>query len=120
MSTRCQIAFYYDITDALDEPAAMIYRHSDGYPATEYGVIADLVPALQSFREKRGFWDAEYTARSVLCTLATVDGLCYGVSQKLHGDIDYFYAVYDRRIAVYAAGSAPAFETMGWLSEEAW
>ena len=40
MSTRCQIMFHW----GEDETAvsALLYRHSDGYPDTEHGVLADL------------------------------------------------------------------------------
>lgn len=47
MSTRCQIGFYEAEEKDLDNFEALIYRHSDGYPDTEHGVLAAIVPFLQ-------------------------------------------------------------------------
>ena len=40
MSTRCQIMFHYGVDDTA--VSALLYRHSDGYPDSEHGVLADL------------------------------------------------------------------------------
>lgn len=40
MSTRCQIMFHWGQDETA--VAAILYRHSDGYPDTEHGVLADL------------------------------------------------------------------------------
>jgi hypothetical protein len=42
MSTRCQIGIYSNEKSAIDCPDILIYRHSDGYPDTDCGVVADL------------------------------------------------------------------------------
>jgi len=61
MSTRCQIEFK-EITKYIDRKKSIIerrtiYRHSDGYPDGDFGVISDLKIFL---KWDRGF-DIEYT-----------------------------------------------------------
>lgn len=54
ISTRCQIRFKDEISKA------QVYRHSDGYPDTGSGVIADLRRLKAYLEETRAFRDAEY------------------------------------------------------------
>jgi len=51
MSTRCQIK--------VEGSDVYVYRHSDGYPDGEHGVIAALKPLCEEFLKYRG-WDEEY------------------------------------------------------------
>jgi hypothetical protein len=46
MSTRCQI-----LVTGSD---VVIYRHSDGYPDSEHGVLHDLLPLVREFKKYRG------------------------------------------------------------------
>lgn len=56
MSTRCQII----IQDGNNKPYDVsFYRHSDGYPQGEHGVLATLVPFVDAFYRNRG-WDECY------------------------------------------------------------
>lgn len=84
MSTRAMI----DI-EGLDN--IYFYKHSDGYPG-------DIVPILQSlidkFKVDRG-WDAEYLMAHICreFTRNTEGFLGYGICNKKHGDISYFYTI---------------------------
>ena len=102
MSTRCQIGFYKTDDAPLYKWDALIYRHSDGYPNTEHGVLATLMPILADFAEHRGLSDTEYAAAWVVAKLKD-DYLNIGISRELHGDIEYFYAVTPNLLKVYEA-----------------
>lgn len=58
MSTRCNIRFL----DGKNRVVANVYRHSDGYPTTEHGVLADLKKFFSAVEEQtkdRRFLDTE-------------------------------------------------------------
>jgi hypothetical protein len=122
MSTRCQIGFYENTTDKLNTPHALLYRHCDGYPK---GVKGDLTEFVKFFIKGRG-WDIEYLPARLLCYLIfkhTQDlpgqkridwdgreksdkygGIhSYGICSPngFHGDIEYYYAVFENRIEIY-------------------
>lgn len=127
MSTRCQIGFYEASEKDLNNFQALIYRHSDGYPGTpdgkENGVLADIVPFLKWFDTKRGLDDTEYVSARLLQYLCdkhdewarecaktheyTVENpgltgfLGYGICKSMHGDINYYYAVYPDQLEVW-------------------
>ena len=117
MSTRCQIEFK-EISNYLGRKKPIIerrtiYRHSDGYPDGECGIISDIKKFLQW---DRGF-DIEYTPSNFLYwdKVKTIQSLqnnpsCkskeekqeiedrwskigYGVCEndEFHGDLAYFY-----------------------------
>jgi len=100
MSTRCQIGFYEPEVKDLNQWEALIYRHSDGYPDTQHGVIATVVPILKQFDKDRGLDDIEYASAWLVAKLKT-DYLNIGICKGFHGDIEYFYAVYPDRMEVY-------------------
>jgi hypothetical protein len=111
MSTRCQIGFYDTADQPLPAPTALIYRHSDGYPDTEVGVLAALLPWAQDFHARRGLGDAEYAAaRALVALIRAADALDevtgYGLcgDHQLHGDTAYYYRVDPSGITVYDAG----------------
>lgn len=106
MSTRCQI-----IVAGHD---AIIYRHSDGYPNGEHGVLASLVPLVKTFMEYRGADPFYLTAHIVADQIRRHIDACdkrdaleggfksdyrflgFGVeayNDVLHGDIEYLYVV---------------------------
>lgn len=108
MSTRCHVGFYASAEQPLDKPSALIYRHSDGYPDTEHGVLAALVPWAKDFNKRRGLSDAEYAAARGLVALMRKadlldDVLGYGIcgDHSLHGDHEYFYRVDPTGITVF-------------------
>jgi len=100
MSTRCQIGFYRSDLKAFTDFESLVYRHSDGYPG---GVLPDLLPILEDFDKNRGLDDIEYAAAWVVAKLKT-DYLNIGISKGIHGDIDYFYAVYPDKLVVHSVG----------------
>ena len=123
MSTRCQIGFYEKEGQPLDKWNVLLYRHSDGYPGkadgSEAGVLADIVPYIKAFMAKRGF-DIEYLPARLLEFMCRTHGssggysfnqvrigeietgiYIYGICTEIHGDIEYFYAIYPNRIEVY-------------------
>jgi hypothetical protein len=107
MSTRCQVGFYETPEANLSKPGALIYRHSDGYPDTEHGVLAVLLPWARDFATRRGLGDVEYAAARALVTLvqatAPDDVLGYGIcgDHGLHGDHAYYYRVDPSGVTVY-------------------
>jgi hypothetical protein len=103
MSTRCQIGFYESKPEKLDQWEALIYRHSDGYPDSEHGVLATVLPILHDFDKNRGLDDAEYAAAWLVARLKT-DYLNIGISKEFHGDIEFYYVVYPSQVDVYKVG----------------
>jgi hypothetical protein len=129
MSTRCQIGFYEQDNDNLLKPAALLYRHSDGYPGTvsgsKYGVLPDLIPFLKAFHKRRGLDDTEYAAAWTMHHLIDhhvklikelranaesnkdyfpedgKDFLGHGICKDFHGDIEYYYAVQGTTVNVF-------------------
>lgn len=92
MSTRCVVNFTWN-----GEVEAKIYRHHDGYPDSEHGVIA----ALQRFfadveaetRDTR-FDDPSYlAAKFVLWQQKTLANIGCGVLREDPGDIAFRYFV---------------------------
>lgn len=129
MSTRCQIGFYEEEEKDLSKFEALLYRHSDGYPDTEYGVVAAVLPFLKWWANGRGVHDFEYCAARLLQYLCNeYDGrtasyrneansvfapetpeeftgtLGHGISKHFHGDIEYLYAIRPSRVEVYEVG----------------
>ncbi len=101
MSTRCTVHFYYG-----DEgnPSAIIYRHSDGYPDTEHGVIASLDRFFKDVEAQTGgdtrFGDPTYLAAKFLVWQANeyrngalLDFLSVAPMLRDPDDIEYRYNV---------------------------
>lgn len=122
MSTRCQIGIYEKKETDLTNFEALLYRHSDGYPDGEHGVLAAIVPFCKFYHKARGMNDTEYLAARLLQYLCNeydkamskyeqitpkIDGLQYtgllgnGISKVFHWDIEYFYAISPGLIRVY-------------------
>jgi hypothetical protein len=131
MSTRAQIGFYNSESDKRESFQALIYRHSDGYPGSEkpedkdYGVLTDIVPFLEWFRDERGLTDLEYVSARLLqylCNLYDKSSIDYaiatktrqvnhspeftgtlghGICKEFHGDIAYFYKISPESLQVY-------------------
>ena len=114
MSTRAQIGFYAD--DNVDQitPDALIYRHSDGYPTGGSGVVPFLIEAVPAIVNARGCYDTEYLAAQVLYRfIQTHDQgqscLGYGISNDLHADIRFYYAVTPEGVYVFDARTITEF-----------
>lgn len=111
MSTRCQIGIYETRpAGKFDGFTALIYRHRDGYPE---GALKDMKPLLAEFNKHRGN-DPEYLAAWLVYRLKeeSINSLNelmkqlgskprpdsamtgHGICNSLHGDIEYFYAIY--------------------------
>jgi hypothetical protein len=99
MSTRCTINF----TEG-GRVIAKIYRHSDGYPDTEHGVLADIAKFFADVEAQTSdtrFGDASYLAAKFVVWQAgqyarpgkPLDFLSLGILGKDPGDIEYTYAV---------------------------
>ncbi len=113
MSTRCQMGIYANDTMSIKSAEVFIYRHSDGYPGTEYGVVNCILPFLKWFNKERGIDDREYCAARLLQHLTnvgdhipskseyTVGTTGFGVDTQLHGDIEYFYHISPAKLKVY-------------------
>jgi len=124
MSTRCHIAFYENETDPLENWEVLLYRHSDGYPDTEHGVVADIVPFLEDFHANRGLGDTEYAGACLMAWFKLgywnrladypenkaskiFDFVGHGICKDLHGDIEFFYAVSPQSLRVFAVPFEP-------------
>ena len=121
MSTRCQIGFYSTTNAPLKKFDALLYKHSDGYPGEsnepDSGMIPLLMPFLIEFNENRGLEDSDYAA--AWCMHYLIDKIVeryknrqdlaksnwayigYSICKNLHGDIEYYYAVYPDRLDVF-------------------
>lgn len=97
MSTRCQLGFYNEGEENLENWEVLIYRHTDGNPKS---VLADIIPILKEIDEAIGFPDVEYASAFLVAQLKT-DYKNIGISKEFHGDIDYFYQIFRDRIKVY-------------------
>jgi hypothetical protein len=127
MSTRCQI-LHVDFEEA-GKPQSMfdgaVYRHGDGYPDGELGVLADLLPLLQRFFKNRGF-DPSYCLAHV--TAHFIDVLnesrkrhltngedldrygftghgIEGFKGQLHSDLAYVYIIHPDHVEVRQTGN---------------
>lgn len=147
MSTRAQIGFYGEIEQPLRNWDALVYKHSDGYPDgvlpdltvfardfnthrglsdSEYASAWYLMFLFKQHLKMVEEWSRDHSMReaarpSVAFPELKDFGLYlgYGVSKALHGDIEFFYAVYPNRIEVYeisydsaAFGEASTFRTL--------
>ncbi len=108
MSTRAQVGFYRKNKKDFDDFEALLYHHSDGYPSY---LFPDIAKFLIDFDANRGINDLEYAAANLIAywrlgysgcltnKLECVEKLTrytgLGISRNFHGDIEYFYAIYD-------------------------
>jgi hypothetical protein len=80
-----------------------MYRHSDGYPEGEHGVLAFLTPLVADFMADRGYDPSYFVARMVqaACNQYDANGYtdskylgfgCYSKQEKMR-DIAYTYTV---------------------------
>src|SRR5512137_32386 len=99
MSTRCNII----VQDGED--SIQLYRHSDGYPQGQFGVIAKLKEALRFSWPLPRMEAAEFSAAIVRAWKEHegniyIDGDADGIaSPPLHCDIEYLYVVEPDRTA---------------------
>jgi hypothetical protein len=129
MSTRCQIGIYETADKKTNEYDVLLYKHTDGYPE---GVIPILEPIVKRFAKDRGISDTEYAAAWILYEFMEEhvkynieaskeykhkpsdgkDFLSHGIcgNKQLHGDIEYFYAVYPDRIEAHKVIDIPNME----------
>lgn len=132
MSTRSQIGIYADKKNKIDQPYTVLYKHSDGY-------IEGTLPLLEEFAKKfktnRGFFDEEYFGARLIqfltnqsddhlkkwqeqrrkeTDISPFDMCGYGIcgDKMLHGDIEYYYAIYEDRIEVYETHMDCEFKDM--------
>jgi len=76
MSTRSNIKL-------IDETGAiLLYKHHDGYPDSEHGIIEFLKPYITNSM-KSADWMAKCLIKDTECEVTTC----------LHGDIEYYYEV---------------------------
>lgn len=128
MSTRAQIGFYEDeenLGKGLGQklPVAVLYQHSDGYPTSkEGGVVRSLIDICVPLVEQRGSYDVEYLAAQTLFRLvarhdAGASGLGFGISDHLHGDTRFYYAVTPEGVHVFDARTLNHLEDVDVLNE---
>lgn len=110
MSTRCNIGVYESEKQLLNSPDVILYKHSDGYPE---GTLPLLKKFMKNPSNDRNRNDYEYQSAWLLHSLMNgfiEDGINYGyeimhigygICKEIHGDIEYYYAIYPNRIEVY-------------------
>jgi hypothetical protein len=114
MSTRCMIE--------VEGCKAKLYRHSDGYPDGQWGVLATLVPFVNKFLKVRG-WDPEYLLARIAQDQMNghdehtkehdgTDVLGFGLDTSYHFDLEYVYRVCEK-------GTIEVWETDGTSGEPA-
>jgi len=93
MSTRCNIV----VKDKYD--SIQLYRHCDGYPDSEHGVIADLKKALEFAWPVPRMEAKDFSAAIVAAWKDSgggsvyIDGTFVDGGSTLHGDIKYLYII---------------------------
>ena len=90
MSTRCNIIVKDDYN------SIQLYRHSDGYPESNFGVISDLKKALDYAWKLPRMEASDFAAAIVRAWKDNGGGNIYidgiaNLPESLHGDIDYYY-----------------------------
>lgn len=112
MSTRSQIGFFENENNEIKTAEVYIYRHSDGYPESEHGVLNSLVPFALSFNEEIGLANTSHATAQCVADQINKPGYRnftgFGIDAAmngngLHGDIEYFYHVSPTKIKVYKA-----------------
>lgn len=127
MSTRCTIHFH----DGPGETSrAIVYRHADGYPEGDHGVLKDLgrfFDAVEAQTKDTRFGDPEYLAAKYVVWQAKenavkftwngdtyeivpsepLDFLSLGVTLKDPADIEYRYHVRCTLFDGFAANARP-------------
>ena len=94
MSTRCVVTFKDSKADGGAE--YHVYRHSDGYPGTEHGVVAALA---NMFSQAKLVWEfprfeaCEAAAGFVAFCKTHGGGIYLSKGPKYHSDLDYHYIV---------------------------
>ena len=91
MSTRCNIV----VKD--EEDSIQLYKHCDGYPDGEHGIIANLRQALEFAWELPRMEASDFAAAIVRALKYNggnvyIDG-SYTGPESLHGDISYLYVI---------------------------
>jgi hypothetical protein len=119
MSTRCNIGIYEEKEEKLENPDVILYKHSDGYPE---GTLPLLKKFMENPKNDRNRYDYEYQSAWLLHTLINQgieDSITfgyetihvgYGICKEIHGDIEYYYAIYPDRIETYKAGFDQEFK----------
>lgn len=109
MSTRAQVH--------IEGLSVSLYRHSDGYPESEHGVLAWLVPFVADFKKRRG-WDPQYMLARALETGIRATGMAFpkcavgwGIETEEHGDLSFSYEI-RRDFAIVVRRHSLAGETV--------
>lgn len=110
MSTRCNIGIYEDEKSVLENPDIILYKHSDGYPENTLPLLKEFMNNPLNERNRN---DYEYQSAWLLHSLINdhirmciehkynENHIGYGICKDIHGDIEYYYAIYPNRIEVY-------------------
>lgn len=124
MSTRCQIGIFnlYNVTDKeinAKKWEVLLYKHSDGDPKE---TLPEVLRYVRHFTIARGS-DPEYLGACLLTWLKTrhtkkgvvanpedilVTG--HGISNTIHGDIEYFYGITNKDVIVFETNGKAIFK----------
>jgi hypothetical protein len=117
MSTRAQICIKRDTPGFKETGGIYIYKHCDGYPEGEHGVLRILKPFVERFVKARGN-EPDYLLCQIVREFAYADPrepgeewggqrfIGWGLDTVQHGDIEYLYEVDSATGIVYVNGKA--------------
>ena len=94
MSTRCTITVR-DERGGRD--AYSLYRHSDGYPDTQHGVVATLSNALPLAWPMPRFEADDFAAAIVAAWKYAGGNIRLTAGRDAHGDTEFHYEIYQRK-----------------------
>lgn len=114
MSTRSQIGIYGNINSNLKGWNVLLYKHSDGYPENLEPLLMNYLKDPQTQRnlndpEYLGAWLNHYMINEYIMEAKEyyegrdepILNIGHGICDQLHGDIEYYYAVYPDRLEIY-------------------
>ena len=87
MSTRCVVTFQDD------DGSHSVYKHSDGYPDTEHGILALIEKTKAHAWELPRFEADDFAASFVVAAKQGAGGVRLTTGPEAHGDLEYTYLV---------------------------
>lgn len=116
MSTRSTIT----VRDRKDgNEAYHIYRHSDGYPDTQHGVIATLPEAFKFAWQLPRYEADDFAAAIVSAWKDGAGNIRFSQGRDAHGDTEFHYEVYQDGGKVYVECYSSEYPD-GWDNARVW
>ena len=97
MATRATLTVF-DSQERYD-----IYRHYDGYPESEHGVLQAIVDAQRLALPLPSFQAGEFAAALIATLKTQPGGVLLTSDARQHGDVAFRYVITERRGALFVA-----------------